>query len=241
MSTRDACRLHAQTAAYRLRVAQTERLVATALERGSHPYVACSGGKDSTVLLDIVRRIAPQVDAIYGDDEWRLPETDTFLASIPNLRRIAQPHIQHAPWFTAHTGGPPANAEWIETTEALAAHLGYDLVFLGLRMDENVRRRILIRTRGMLFAHTHAPFWTCCPLAAWSVRDVWAYLLSRDIPYNAAYDVLERIGVPLQQQRIGPFAVERVLGRGQLAILKRGWPDVFNRFAARHPEARAYV
>ena len=52
---------------------------------------------------------------------------------------------------------------------------------------------------------------------------------------------MSEIGVPLEQQRIGPLAVDSVLGYGQLAILKRGWPDVFNRYAARHPEARNYV
>jgi hypothetical protein len=28
---------------------------------------------------------------------------------------------------------------------------------------------------------------------------------------------------------------------GQLAILKRGWPALYNRFAAAHPEAASYT
>ncbi len=73
------------------------------------------------------------------------------------------------------------------------------------------------------------------------MRDVWAYIVSNNVSYNAAYDRLAEIGVPLAQQRIGPLAVERVLGYGQIALLKRGWPELWNRYAERYPEVRAYV
>jgi 3'-phosphoadenosine 5'-phosphosulfate sulfotransferase (PAPS reductase)/FAD synthetase len=233
MSARDACLLYARLPEHRYRVAQAERIVHEALERMHVPYVAYSAGKDSEVVNDIVRRAAPDTIAIYGDDEWKLPETEARIARMPNLRCIPM-RVQHAEWFTAHEDLDAPAPTW-------AAELGYDGCFLGLRADENVRRRLLIRTRGATFYNERRRIWTCCPIAAWSVRDVWSYILSRGILYNAAYDVLDRLGIPLAQQRIGPFAVERVLGRGQLAILKRGWPELFNRFIARYPEARSYV
>ena len=36
-------------------------------------YVAFSGGKDSTVLLDIVRRIYPDVPAVFSDTGLEFP------------------------------------------------------------------------------------------------------------------------------------------------------------------------
>jgi len=235
MSERDACLLYATMPEYRYRVAQAERIVREMLDRVARPYVAFSAGKDSTVVLDLVRREMPYTPAMYGDDEWRLPETDAVLGATPNLVRIPM-RVRHTEWFTAHE-----DADLDAPAPTWVADTGYDGCFLGLRTDENARRRVLIRTRGATFYNERRRIWVCCPIAHWSVRDVWAYILSRGIVYNAAYDVLERIGVPLAQQRIGPFAVERVLGRGQLAILKRGWPDLFNRFCERYPEASAYV
>lgn len=235
MSERDACLLYARMPEHRYRVARAARIVVDALEQMRTPYIGYSAGKDSQVVLDLVRHVAPDAVAIYGDDEWRLPETDAALDVTPNLRRVVM-RVQHAEWFTAHE-----DADVSDPAPTWAADLGYDGCFLGLRMDENARRRLMIRTRGTTFYNERRQIWTCCPIAAWSVRDVWAYILSRGLPYNAAYDVLERIGVPLEQQRIGPLAVERVLGRGQLAILKRGWPDLFNRFAEKYPEARSYT
>ena len=70
---------------------------------------------------------------------------------------------------------------------------------------------------------------------------MWAFILSRDIPYNAAYDVLTSLDIPLKYQRIGALAVRSVLGYGQLAILKRGWIDLYNAYVARYPEARLYT
>ena len=241
MSERAVCLLYAKMPEHRYRVAQSERIVREMLERVQAPYVAYSAGKDSEVVLDLVRRQMPFTPALYGDDAWCLPETDAQLVRTPNLRRVAM-RVEHAEWFTAHEDAPPEDAEWLgDAHPAWAAELGYDGCFLGLRTDENARRRLLLRQRGATFYSERRKLWICCPLAHWSVRDVWAYILSRDIAYNTAYDVLERIGVPLAQQRIGPLANERVLGRGQLAILKRGWSDLFNRFAERYPEARLYV
>ena len=41
---------------------------------GGNVYVSCSGGKDSIVLLDIVRRMYPDVLAVYCDTQLEFPE-----------------------------------------------------------------------------------------------------------------------------------------------------------------------
>lgn len=59
--------------------------------------------------------------------------------------------------------------------------------------------------------------------------------------YNRAYDVLAGLGLPLREQRVGPLAVERAIGYGQLAILRRGWPQLYAAFVAKYPEAASYT
>lgn len=46
---------------------------------GGNVYVAFSGGKDSTVLLDIVRRIYPDVPAVFCDTGLELQNTNKML------------------------------------------------------------------------------------------------------------------------------------------------------------------
>lgn len=48
-------------------------------------YVAFSGGKDSTVLLDIARNIYPNIEAVYTDTGLEYPELRDFVGSVDNV------------------------------------------------------------------------------------------------------------------------------------------------------------
>ena len=51
-------------------------------------YVAFSGGKDSTVLLDIVRSIEKDIPAVFVDTGLEYPEIKDFVKGIPNLEYL---------------------------------------------------------------------------------------------------------------------------------------------------------
>lgn len=55
---------------------------------GGQVYVSFSGGKDSTVLLDLVRRIYPDVPAVYSDTGLEYPELRTFVKEQNNVEII---------------------------------------------------------------------------------------------------------------------------------------------------------
>lgn len=55
-------------------------------------YVAFSGGKDSTVLLHIVRSIFPNVEAVFSDTGLEFPEIKEFVKSYDNVT-IVRPEI----------------------------------------------------------------------------------------------------------------------------------------------------
>ena len=48
-------------------------------------YVSFSGGKDSTVLLDLVRRVYPDVPAVFSDTGLEFPEIREFVKSFDNV------------------------------------------------------------------------------------------------------------------------------------------------------------
>lgn len=51
-------------------------------------YVSFSGGKDSTVLLDIVRSVYPEVEAVFSDTGLEFPEIREFVKSKENVTII---------------------------------------------------------------------------------------------------------------------------------------------------------
>ena len=55
-------------------------------------YVSFSGGKDSTVLLDIVRQEFPEVKAVYVDTGLEFPEIKQFIKTIDNIE-ILRPEM----------------------------------------------------------------------------------------------------------------------------------------------------
>ncbi len=56
-------------------------------------YVSFSGGKDSTVLLDIVRRKYPNVTAVFSDTGLEYPEIRSFVKSFENVE-IVRPKMR---------------------------------------------------------------------------------------------------------------------------------------------------
>lgn len=51
-------------------------------------YISFSGGKDSTVLLDLVRQVNPNIPAVFVDTGLEYPETKEFVKSIDNVTTL---------------------------------------------------------------------------------------------------------------------------------------------------------
>ena len=68
----------------KIQVTQT-RIIEWYQRNNGRVYVSFSGGKDSTVLLDLVRRIYPDVPAVFIDTGLEYPELREFVKTIPNV------------------------------------------------------------------------------------------------------------------------------------------------------------
>lgn len=53
-----------------------------------HAYVSFSGGKDSTVLLDIARKMYPDIKAVFLDTSLEFPELRDFVKRFNNVEYI---------------------------------------------------------------------------------------------------------------------------------------------------------
>ena len=51
-------------------------------------YISFSGGKDSTVLLDIVRSMYPDIEAVFSNTGLEFPEIVQFIKTFDNVTII---------------------------------------------------------------------------------------------------------------------------------------------------------
>lgn len=245
-----AFKLHAKTSAYKMRVRNSLLLIEDAFASASKWYIAFSGGKDSTCILNLVRTVALDTIAASSIQQWCLPETTSYLATIANLH-LAASGSDHGTGWSRNWDSEldiPDGVMWIGgkvgSADKTIKHYGIDGAqgaFVGIRQDESGARKIHIRTLGTLFYNHRNEAHQCYPVGHWTLMDVWAYIFENNLTYNQAYDRMSEHGIPLEKQRVGPLAIEKALGYGQLSIVKRCWPELFNRFAAKYPEAHAYV
>lgn len=61
------------------------KIIEFCLQFDNKTYISFSGGKDSTVLLDLARRIRPDMLAVFVDTGLEYPEIRQFVKSIPNV------------------------------------------------------------------------------------------------------------------------------------------------------------
>lgn len=212
--------------------------VSHALARTRRPYVAFSGGKDSLVTLALVHRVNPDVPLIWSDDELEYPETVRYMAAMQELAgeqlRVTLGWAEHAGWFRSWQDRPywreplPGAIRAGRDSDEWAAREGYDLVCMGLRMDESQIRRGSLGARGPVYTVARGVRTRCCPLWDWSADDVWAVIAGWGLPYNPAYDILTDIGIARDKQRVGPLPLT------PRRYLADGWPDLLERLEARY-------
>lgn len=231
------------------KITKSLKLIEQAFNDCESWYIAFSGGKDSTVMRNLILQVNPQIQVVAYVQKWRLPETTEYLKRIQNLNVVCSRDLKDKEYFDqrwksvyeAKRKWP--NCTWLDT-DSIACDINYGRpekgTFIGLRAQESKRREWQIKKCGRLFQKKDGR-WQCYPLADWKVEDIWAYIKMQKLDYNKAYDVLNKIGVSRDKQRIAEFEIDSVTGLGTLAILKRGWPGLFNEYKKARPSISAYV
>lgn len=217
--------------------------------------VGYSGGKDSTVLLDLVRRVVP--DAIVGFFDSGCELTWTYdLAARYGVQTIhpveSLPDACRRAGYWGYPNPPEPEAYGTIDFEELLIHEParrfvaenrLDVVALGLRAQESRGRWFNSRRRGDLYEVTReGGVWRCLPLNRWTHDDVWAYIAAHDLDYNPAYDRMTELGIPRDKQRVSTLlGVSGAATLGRYTTLRQIDPALWNRLAADFPRIGGYT
>jgi phosphoadenosine phosphosulfate reductase len=233
----------AKTARFRKQVERAQSAIRRALEIGALG-VSYSSGKDSSALLHLVREIDPEVPAAFFDSGAELQSTYDLVRAmgieIVAPRMTMFDMARYAGWWgyaDPVDPGCPFDAKRVvieEPSEAFVVRRRLRVLAYGLRAGESRQRAKHAGARGELFEGADRT-WYCQPIAYWSTADVWAYIASREIQYNVAYDRMSEAGVERESQRVATLLGERGAGWGRHAIMRAAEPERFREIAREFP------
>lgn len=180
--------LWSETEEHKARVEEALREIRRIHSQYRKYYVAYSGGKDSICLLSLTLQVNPNVDVFHWDHgPWLVPrETENEILDI--ARRLGARNIivrtsEELNSPRARYDPSPFYNFMRRELPKLAEAMGWEAVLLGLRNEESIGRRTRIRRRSW-----HWGAWIEAPLKNWKWLDVWAYIVSNNLPYPKVYD-----------------------------------------------------
>lgn len=164
-------------------------------------WVLTSTGKDSTVVLDLVEKVIPDVKVMFNNTSLDVAETYKIVKSHKDWI-ITNPKQGFYKWVKEGGFIPSKLArgcctifkegnsiEWFDQngTDKL-------LLFMGVRNSESAKRADRVDIN-------HNPKWgsrdwySCLPIRKWSDLDVWIYMLHNNLTINPRYKMgYERVG-----------------------------------------------
>jgi phosphoadenosine phosphosulfate reductase len=162
-------------------------------EFGERLCLTCSWQKQSSVLVHMVSELGLEVDYVELDTQLffkesyetrqRLVERYGIELVVPDVITVAEQHKQEGPNLWERD---PDRCCHIRKVEPLLRALEpYDAWVSGIRRDQSPSRAGVKKVERS----SRYGVWKIQPLADWSEKDVWSYILGNDIPYNPLHDV----------------------------------------------------
>jgi len=236
---------HARTAAFQRRAERARQVISQAADLG-RLGISYSGGKDSTVVLHLVREIVPDAPAAFYDSGLEYPgtyEMDQYygVETIRPEMSLADMCRYGGYWGHPNPTDPEAEFDFFsflvaEPSWRFITKYGLRVMTMGLRAQESKGRQLSAQRRGELYYIKVRDMWHCCPLAVWTEDDVWAYIASRGLRYNPAYDKMAQLGIPRQRWRVGMLlGLVRPGLEDRYAWLRRMEPEIWNRLIREFP------
>lgn len=161
----------------------------------TNPIILSSSGKDSLVMIEMVRRAFDGIvpfPVVFVDTGFHFKETLEYTKTLAELWDLDMYILRNDK--ALEEGVSPSTRSKVECctrlkTDAWVSFMvenEYDLAFRGYRADEHP-----IRGNKPYFEKREDPPHTrCYPILHWTFDDIWGFIRKVNIPVNPMYDVV---------------------------------------------------
>jgi len=243
---------HWRTDAMRRRVAEARAVLERASSLG-RVSVSMSWGKDSVVAGHLaLQYLPPPVTMMHIASSYRLPGFErvqayfaarsdlhiieprrTLQETIEWLREVGLPHER-----TTAQQRAVVKAIKKDVGTAWCIEHGFGVQVMGIRADESKARRAFLRAKGAIYDARGIK--AACPLAWWTAKDVWAYIVAYDLPYHPLYDC-ETHGQTRETLRNTGWLSTDGAEHGRIVWLREHYPEQYAMLARYFGQVTAYT
>lgn len=228
------------------------RLCERELESHDRPYIACSGGKDSGVLVRIVNEAAKKTDK--NVKIWSHISDASFPGTKETIEAIAKKEKLYVDFYESEFSA----IEYVSTSKEKRkfgkSGIFYDSVreyakdkdlsFVGVRASESKRRMKSAKIKGQCFhSKSMGDVDVCYPLLWFRIEDIAAATVLFDIPLHPIYskqpiDMGKNANGEDYFIRLGYITSRDLLDKGTAVFLQANYPDIFSKLQKVYPEIR---
>ena len=241
-----AYRLRARHRTFLLRVQESKEILREFFDKGLNSRVMWSGGKDSTAMLHLAWTVNPNVYATSEKDDMDFPGEKEYVRHIADRYNIRLDVIEPSESIWDHVTRYDITEQIHSQGTAFSQRFFYNVLrdyqerngvrglIIGLRNQESNGRRINYHLRGAIYEKRDGMH-VCLPMAHWETQDVYAYLISQEIPILDVYFKTRFTKGPESIRKSwmlpGVFAQD-----GQAAWLRYYYPQIYARLLHTNPE-----
>jgi 3'-phosphoadenosine 5'-phosphosulfate sulfotransferase (PAPS reductase)/FAD synthetase len=197
----------------------SEQVILNALKQSKVPSVSCSWGKDSIVLVYLVRKFCKNAYILFANTLVEYPDTYRFRDRMLKEWNLQEVYFESKPiknfWQCVKEYGYPHNRQTAsqdkegekskripkcciylkeKPLQDLEKRLGVDTVFIGLQATESMNRRLLFLRLGEFYFNKTEKMNRCYPLAIWTDEDIYSFVRQENIPLSDIYKRFNRNG-----------------------------------------------
>lgn len=235
---------------FKHRLEEAQNALKQAIETCQNPAVSFSFGKDSLVCMDIARQIKPDILIINidrgqgGDLEEAVKMYEDYAREYGlNYHRVKTPkeilEIYREAGSILNVNRNRLKKNLMAGIKTAREKFNIDCEITGLRAEESMGRSYLRRHSAFHYSQADRE-WKCKPVLNWTGEDIWAYIISKDLPYLRWYD-LEAAFVGYERARYSNWAGIFQAERGRFVRLRKNYPKEYKELVSIFPEIRSYV
>jgi phosphoadenosine phosphosulfate reductase len=164
-------------------------LIAEQLEAAERPCVTASFQAECVVLVDMLRKIKPDIPVLFLDTVHHFAQTIAYrdeLADRWDLNLVTLRAVEPSPGLWQQSTQQCCQRHKVEPLFAELAK--YDVWFTGLRRQQSASRASLAEVEPFRLPDGTV-LTKVSPLALWTTKEVWAYAKAHEIPLLPLYEL----------------------------------------------------